>query len=724
MNAYTEFIARLIVTVAVIVLISLMSPFADAQTEKGGDIIDEIWTRQMSPIHIISNIQVVRLTINEGVEIIFIENFEFRVAGILKAQGTKENPIRFSSISNAGWQGIIFDRSPPGSELVWCVVQGANKSAVRITNSNPTFSFCRFFRNTAPNVGGAISANVAEGDLFIESCSFENNTAGASGKSNTAARGGGLYILMGTGILHLSNSNISGNRAGHSAKPSDAFGGGVYVDGNAEVVRTTFINNRVQAYRFFSPNRYTRGGGMFITGENAVIQNCKFLNNTCQTFRETNSPDRSLALGGGVDCSSNRLRMENTIIAQNQVKATPGGKGKATRLGSGLYIPKGEALIVNCSLLSNSGAPALYAHSNSNTEITNSILYSNENQISGSVVITYSDIQDGFAGIGNIDLNPAFDDSFKILPGSSLIDRGNPEEQYNDECLTVSSGSARADLGAHGGPQACGWLVEATPPTNSPPTLANIETSQLVYTEGDDPIIISSDLTVEDPDDSQIKGAIISIDSNFAVGEDILEFIPAFGISGAYVSDSGILNLTGPSSIENYQTVLRSITYKNINIAPSTAVRRLSFVIDDGNDMSTSVVREIKVIDDVSNNDLDSDNLFDIWETENFGDLRFHPHDDSDGDGISNIEEMNANTNPYAIIIEMHKGWNLVSLSMTPPDNSVEIIFGDKILGNVWYWNCEKNGFEITTTISSSKGYWVFSKEEWINENAIIIDLP
>lgn len=45
-------------------------------------------------------------------------------------------------------------------------------------------------------------------------------------------------------------------------------------------------------------------------------------------------------------------------------------------------------------------------------------------------------------------------------------------------------------------------------------------------------------------------------------------------------------------------------------------------------------------------NDIDSDGLDDVWEMLYFGNLNCSPGDDPDGDGLTNLQEYNANTNP------------------------------------------------------------------------------
>ena len=56
-------------------------------------------------------------------------------------------------------------------------------------------------------------------------------------------------------------------------------------------------------------------------------------------------------------------------------------------------------------------------------------MFNTISQISGSATVAYSDIQGGWTGTGNIDLNPVFlsvPDDLHIVLGSPCIDTGDP----------------------------------------------------------------------------------------------------------------------------------------------------------------------------------------------------------------------------------------------------------------------------------------------------------
>ena len=62
-------------------------------------------------------------------------------------------------------------------------------------------------------------------------------------------------------------------------------------------------------------------------------------------------------------------------------------------------------------------------------------------------------------------------------------------------------------------------------------------------------------------------GATVSIGGFAAGNTDVLGFTNQNGITGAYNNTTGVLTLSGTSSLANYQTALRSVTYANANFA-------------------------------------------------------------------------------------------------------------------------------------------------------------
>ncbi|MDZ8259486.1 beta strand repeat-containing protein [Nostoc sp. ChiQUE01b] len=124
--------------------------------------------------------------------------------------------------------------------------------------------------------------------------------------------------------------------------------------------------------------------------------------------------------------------------------------------------------------------------------------------------------------------------------------------------------------------------------------VATATNSALVYTENAT-TAIDSGITVSDVDSANLVSATVSITSGFVSAQDTLAFTNQNGITGSYNSSTGVLTLIGSSTVANYQTALRSVTYTNSSDNPSTTSRTVSFVVDDGTANSTVVTRNINI---------------------------------------------------------------------------------------------------------------------------------
>lgn len=151
---------------------------------------------------------------------------------------------------------------------------------------------------------------------------------------------------------------------------------------------------------------------------------------------------------------------------------------------------------------------------------------------------------------------------------------------------------------------------------NDAPVLAT-STGTLAYSENDPPTPVDPSLTVSDVDNVNLTGATITISSNFVFGEDVLAFTNQFGITGSWNAATGVLTLTGTTSVANYQAALRTVTYANTSGTPSTSLRTIQFQVSDGATSSSPAFREVSVaavnnaptISSISNQTIDEDTV-------------------------------------------------------------------------------------------------------------------
>ncbi len=212
----------------------------------------------------------------------------------------------------------------------------------------------------------------------------------------------------------------------------------------------------------------TSGAGIqFANNSSPTIENCIITNNVA-----TNSC-------GGISCNNSSPILNRCIISDNTSGAQGAGglyfsNGSQAVLtnclisnnttdggGGGIYVYEASTSIINCTITGNSsyGGGAIKCGSSGNTQIVNSILYNNSpNEIGGSVAptVTYSLVQCGYDGTGNIDADPMFADAangdFSLDQsgnGSPCLDAGTsvnaPEEDIDGEARPWG---ARIDIGA------------------------------------------------------------------------------------------------------------------------------------------------------------------------------------------------------------------------------------------------------------------------------------
>ncbi|MBN2522929.1 MAG: T9SS type A sorting domain-containing protein [Bacteroidales bacterium] len=133
---------------------------------------------------------------------------------------------------------------------------------------------------------------------------------------------------------------------------------------------------------------------------------------------------------------------------------------------------------------------------------------------------------------------------------------------------------------------------------NDAPVLSGIEPTILPYDEEDDPVEVTSNLTVTDEDNNNIISATVTISSGRVSTEDRLALTSTPFISTRiYDIPSGVLTITGAGTPAQYTTALRDVTYENINEEdPDEGTRTITFrVVDIGAEPSNTQSRNLEV---------------------------------------------------------------------------------------------------------------------------------
>ncbi len=413
----------------------------------------EVWSMADSPVNVICDLNVAALTIEPGVEVHVAGNYDIVVSGVLRSLGTEASPVVFKPVEEnvTGWGGFYFEDTIDGSEFRWTRIEGATSSAVHLVRSTPLFDHVTFKDNDSATYGGAIRAELSGNDLQISNSLFVNNFAGTAG--------GAIYSVdpSGTGeaALVVTDSVFRENLAGTTGTHHNTWGGAISVNGNSRILRSTFRDNEARAYTIWiRGGRYTQGCAIYTWGGRSEIIASSFISNACRMSAHGQTPDASRTWGGALNLGSGELLLSNSLVAENELLPVRNHDPR----GAGLYVAGGTATIVNTTMANNSHH-AIY-NAGGTVDLLNSILFFNNNsgsQIAGTVNATYSAIQNGFDGEGNISVNPILNEQYDIVPPSPAIDAGDSDPQFNDICLPPSLGTVRNDMGAYGGPLACDW---------------------------------------------------------------------------------------------------------------------------------------------------------------------------------------------------------------------------------------------------------------------------
>lgn len=350
---------------------------------------------------------------------------------------------------------------------------------------------CSFFGNQADHGAGFYQA---EGSAtHVESCVFSENTG--------VTAGGGIYgerasptVIDCTFIDNFAGLGVQGGDGGGGG----SGGGAIWFTGGTATVRdcrflrnqASFggacynIENAIATYEncLFTLNEAHEAGGLYSLTADAIVRNCRFIANQAHSgdfsvggglsnyFSSTFVVDchferNSAELGGGGVYSEGAApRMLNCTFVGNQATGENHGRGGGVMNGyfteavyancvfSGNHANLGggvcnfafsEARFVNCSFASNTAAldgGGVHFNLLHSASLVNCALGSDTpNEIGGEPgVLAYCCLPGGYAGAGNVNVEPAFvnavgadgmagtaDDDLRLAAASPCIDAGD-----------------------------------------------------------------------------------------------------------------------------------------------------------------------------------------------------------------------------------------------------------------------------------------------------------
>lgn len=141
------------------------------------------------------------------------------------------------------------------------------------------------------------------------------------------------------------------------------------------------------------------------------------------------------------------------------------------------------------------------------------------------------------------------------------------------------------------GPPVCdthGITVAAVIPD---PGIAGVNAAP-AYTEGADPVLLDSSLTV-----SNVASAQVRITGNLNKSQDRL-ICPTTPLTCSYDTEQGRLSLSGAASASTYETALEQVRYRNLSENPSTANRTLTYTVTNGTSVTATLTLTVNKVND------------------------------------------------------------------------------------------------------------------------------
>jgi Right handed beta helix region len=366
-----------------------------------------------------------------------------------------------------------------GNAYIDATTSDLNGGGLLVSQGILTLRDCTFRRNSAHNSGGGLVC--FNTSLTVVRCTFADNSA----HDNTLSGGGGMFISVSdvsiTSTMFVGNSsdgpfsrgggiccfgpNIEISDSVFSANSAEE-GGGIFNYNTSRFTRCLFsgnsadyggglynIGNPIISSCTFSENRAYRGSGMYCRGTSRtsepVLEDCTFVANTSYLWdggamfnfrknfaRLTNC--KFIANSGGA--------MTNLVDGYHWSRPALSNCLFYRNIGFAIRNIRANPTLDNCTITSNT-LGAMSSVGVSNSTIANSLIWGNlqfeiEAGQDSTISVTYSNVEGGHPGEGNIDADPLF-----VRPPNPGTDEtwGTEDDDYGD--LRLRSNSPSIDTG-------------------------------------------------------------------------------------------------------------------------------------------------------------------------------------------------------------------------------------------------------------------------------------
>ena len=209
------------------------------------------------------------------------------------------------------------------------------------------------------------------------------------------------------------------------------------------------------------------------------------------------------------------------------------------------------------------------------------ILYSNSTGLSFTAEIVAGELQLHVVGMATLE-------NYTEVLGSLIYAISTDANQTFEDIGTPKTISVIVSDGMDSSEPAQATIVFSA--INNPPLIMNSD-FVATFVEESEPVLISPLITIQDIDSVNLTRITASIETILDTEMELLQIaLNSPTVSVTYNSTSGILSLYGTATVEEYQNLLRDLSYVNADPEPTEGTRRIVFDISDGEAVGTGTV--------------------------------------------------------------------------------------------------------------------------------------
>ena len=210
---------------------------------------------------------------------------------------------------------------------------------------------------------------------------------------------------------------------------------------------------------------------------------------------------------------------------------------------------------------------------------TDQLVFTNQNGIAGATFDSATGTLTLNGHATKADWQTALQSIYFVASGD------NPSGLTRTVSFTVNDGDLDSNTATHD--------VTVTPVDDKPTVTTSFGDTH--WTEGGGPKTVDDAVGVDDPDNSDLQGATITIATGGSPDDVLAPGSLPSGFTHSYNPGTQTLTITGSASLADYQVILEAVTFDNPTSAPGGTTRHIVFKVTDGTETADGGTKDVVV---------------------------------------------------------------------------------------------------------------------------------